>query len=248
MWLCQYIPDFIRGGFTLITALLGLYIAAMLALRGYFRQREHELVRDRYLIGSIDVVAAELDKAMASFRHNHSRCLKLFQLFRDLDLDFNLEELSKGFSDYTISLPMIAHHRLGDLIGTQLIWNLYQAAVAFVVTANGKMDDLLEVIRLKIDRNRVDASSREIFEDALKALDELDTKSQRYAVLMRALHKIGQMLEQERMTFKRATRFSRRPDLKKLLAELERELMDELDVSEPDKPPAAPPPMKANVA
>jgi hypothetical protein len=52
---------------------------------------------------------------------------------------------------------------------------------------------------------------------------------------MRALHKIGQMLEQEKLTFERAVKFSRRPDLKKLLADLERELKDELEdfVEEP---------------
>jgi hypothetical protein len=238
MW-CQYISDFIRGGFTLLSATVGLFLAAWLALRGYFRQREYELVRDRYLVGGVDVVAAELDKALQSFRHNHSRCLRLYKLFRDEDEDFNLEELSKGSSPYAITLPMVAHHRLGDLLSSQLVWNLYQAAAAFVFNSNGQMGELLETIRLKIDRGRVDVPAKVIFKDAIATLDELDANSQRFAVLTRALHKISQMLEQEKMTFKNATKFSRRPDLKKLLAELEAQLKDELDVEEPAKPPAA---------
>jgi hypothetical protein len=234
MW-CQYYPDLIRGAFTLVTATAGVSLGAMLALRGYFRQREYELVRDRYLVGAIDVVAAELEKSFGAFRHNSSRCLELMKMFRDEDEAFNTEELSKGFVDYTVTLPMIAHHRLGDLVGSQVLWHLYQAAIAFVIKANDKIGEYLETIRLKVDKKIVTETSKVIFDDAYQSLGELDTESQRFAILMRALHKIGQMLEQEKLTFERAVKFSRRPDLKKLLADLERELKDELEdfVEEP---------------
>lgn len=97
------------------------------------------------------------------------------------------------------------------------------------------MNEYVETIRLRLDKKIVAAEARVIFDDAYRSLRALDTESERFAHLMRALHRLGQMLEQERLTFKRAVKFSRRPDVKRVLADLKEEFKVDLEdfVEEP---------------
>ena len=48
----------IQGVFTIVAALL----TAWFALSFYHRQKEYEIVKQRYLDGSIDVLASEIEK------------------------------------------------------------------------------------------------------------------------------------------------------------------------------------------
>jgi hypothetical protein len=130
---------------------------------------------------------------------------------------------------------MVAHNRVGDLIGSQVIWHLYQAAMTFTTKANDRiLNDYVETIRLKLI-NKIAVDPKQIFSEAHKYLGELDSEGDRFAVLSRAIHKISQNFErQKELTFDKAAQFSRNPDLQKLLAHLKRELKDDLvDFIEP---------------
>jgi hypothetical protein len=55
----QLCIELLKGLFTLATVALGSYIA----LRVYFRQKEYELVKQRYLEGGADVIAGQVEQA-----------------------------------------------------------------------------------------------------------------------------------------------------------------------------------------
>ena len=116
---------------------LSAALAGWFAVQTYFRQREHELILSRYLEGGIDLLAAELQRVITIFNHNWARCLSVLAAFRDLEADFDIAELQKGFIDLESSNPnVVAHHRLFTLVGTHEYWMAYQAATAFFAGAN----------------------------------------------------------------------------------------------------------------
>ncbi len=223
------IQELVRGAFTLVAAGVGVFVGALLGSRAYFRQKEYELVKERYLEGAIDVVASEIDQTFEIFRQNWARCLNIMKAFRDEKEAFDLKELSIGFRDMKLALHQLAHHRIGDLVGSQVIWGVYQLAIAHVVTADAVITkEFPEVIRLKLEKGMVPAEPIEIFDTAYQELGKLDEESNRFAHLTRALHRLGQMLEQERLTFKMVATFKDRPEVKTLVADLEREFKSDL--------------------
>ena len=99
---------------TIVAAGIGILFAAWLGSLTYFKQKEYELVKERYLEGAIDVVASEIDQTFEVSKHNWARCLNIMKAFRDEKKAFDLKELSIGFRDMELALHQIAHHRIGE--------------------------------------------------------------------------------------------------------------------------------------
>ncbi len=228
----------ISGAFTVIAAGLGVWLGAMLALRGYFLQKEYELVKERYLEGAIDIVASEVEQCLGVAKHNWARCLNILKAFRDEKDEFDKEELSKGFLDLNIShLNRIAHLRIEGLVGlrgAQVIWAVYQVALADAANNNTIFTkEIPEVVRMKLTTSLIETEPEEIVEELFDDLWRRDEESHRFAHLTRALYRLGAILEKERMTFKQVGKFKERPEVMDLLAELERDFAKDLaDVDE----------------
>jgi len=108
--------ELIKGGITLAVALLG----AWWALHLYFRQKEYELIKQRYLEGGVDIVAAEVEQASGVLHHNWARCLNIIKAYRDEKTDFDIQELEKGFQLLDSSkIHRIPHHRISNLTHVQ---------------------------------------------------------------------------------------------------------------------------------
>lgn len=99
--------ELVQGGVTIVA----VWLAAWLGLKGFFRQKEFELVKERYLEGAIDIVAAHYEETLGIYDHNWTRCLKVLQAFRDMKSHFDLGELQQGFLQLDLSrFDVIAHH------------------------------------------------------------------------------------------------------------------------------------------
>lgn len=144
-----------RGGVTIAAAC----VAAWLGVKVFLRQKEYDLVKQRYLEGGIDVVAAHQEEALGIFHHNWARCLQLVKMFRDAQESFDLDQLQQGFLELDSSkFHAIPHHRLQILVRTQVFWEVYQMALAFAVNANAKVTEKNpETIRLKITTDKLSA-------------------------------------------------------------------------------------------
>ncbi len=244
MW-CQYYPDFIRGAFTLISAAVGVVIGALLGMHAYFRQKEYELVKGRYLEGGLDVVASEVEQHLGIAKHNWARCLNILKAFRGEGMAFNKEELTKGFLDLEMSrLNRIAHHRIEGLVGlegAQVVWSVYQLALADAANNNFVYTkEVPEVVHKKLTTDLIKDDPQAIVERLFPDLFERDERSHRFAHLVRCLYHLGAMLEKERMTFKQIAGFKDRERVKALIAELARDFQKEIaDVQ--DEPSASDP-------
>lgn len=213
--------ELIKGLFTLVAA--GL--AAWVALRLYFRQKEYELIKQRYLEGAIDVVAAEVEQALGVVNHNWARCLNVMKAFRDEKSHFSIEELSKGFLDLDSSkFHRVPHHRIGNLIGSQIFWEVYQLAMAFAANSNTFITkEIPEAIRIKLTTDLIKEGPEQMVDEMFNQLQDIDKESHKFASLIRELHTLGLLLESERLSFKKLVKVSQRPDVTAISSRLKTE-------------------------
>lgn len=218
--------EVIKGGFTLAAA----WLVAWIALRLYFRQKEYELIKQRYLEGAVDIVAAEVEQSLGVVMHNWARCLNIVKAFRDEKSDFDIQELEKGFQILDSSkLHRIPHHRIGNLTQSQLIWQVYQLAIAFSANSNTVITkEIPDTIKLKLTSNRIAEETKKIVDELFKTLKDIDAESHKYSCLTRELHALGLMLETERLSFKGIVKLAERVKVKNLLARLKADFADEL--------------------
>jgi hypothetical protein len=218
--------EIIKGMFTLAAAGFGAWIA----LRLYFRQKEYELIKQRYLEGAIDIVAAEVEQALGVVQHNWTRCLNIVKTYRDENINFDVKELEKGFVDLDSKLHRVPHHRIGNLIGSQLIWEVYQLAMAFAANANTKITkEIPETIRLKVTTGLIAKGPKQLADELFQELWEIDNQSHKFASLTRVLHDLGHMLETKRLNFKSIVKLHGQPEVKQLINRLQTEFASELE-------------------
>jgi hypothetical protein len=182
------------------------------------------------LEGAIDVVAAEVEQALGIVRHNSARCLNIFKAYRDEKTNFDVKEIEKGFLILDSSkFHRVPHHRIGTLTGSQLIWQVYQLALAFAANANTKITkEIPEIIRLKLTTDLIAREPEEIAAAAFEELKNIADKSHKFAYLTRALHALGLMLETERLNYKSIAKFSKRAEVTNLLQRLQTDFAAEL--------------------
>ncbi len=213
------VTELIKGAFTL----LAVFIGSLIALKVYFRQKEYELTKQRYLEEGVDVIAAELDEVFGIISHNYARSLELCMFFRDSAEHFQISEIERGFLPIDQSkFHQIAHYRVGSLIGADLIWDIYQSAMANANSANSVIaHQVPEAIRILSKRDDSLGARQAAVENMVAELRKSHDEGFKYAMLGRELHTLGLLLEAERLNLKAIQKFRDRTDVKDLVARLQ---------------------------
>lgn len=221
--ICQ---EILKG---IITLVVGLAIARI-GLWMYFRQKEYELVKQRYLEQCVDLIASELESFLGTFSHNWARCLQILKEYRDSEENLDTKQLSAGFLALNASkFQRIAHSRLSALTQSNTVWQVYQLALAFATSANAKaVIEVPETIRVKLQTNAIQQSHSRIVEVGFAEMEKLDEESHKFAYLLSALQTMATELEQQKLDFKSIRNFGKRPAVVKALAELNARFAEEL--------------------
>jgi hypothetical protein len=225
---CQ---ELIRGAVTIIAAGTAAAVAAWLGLKVFLRQKQFDLVKQRYLEGAIDIIAAHHEEVMGIYNHNWARCLQILKLFRDEKDEFHIDELEKGFLPLDSSqFHAIAHYRLQLLVGSQVFWKVYQLALSFTVNSNAQVTkEVPETIRIKLTTNKINAEISEIVEESFKHLEKLNAESHKFALLTHELEGLAQILQETKnITFKKVNAFRNRQKVKAAIDRLEKAFSDQL--------------------
>ena len=229
-----FLLEVVKGLFTLTAVAVG----SLVALRVYFRQKEYELTKQRYLEEGIDVVASEVEAALGIVSHNYARSLQLCKGFRDSKGTFQVSDLEKGYLPLDRSkFHQVAHHRIGALLGDEVVWKVYQSAMAYASSADSLIaQQIPEAVRILSGReedlfNRATAS-----EHMFAELTATHTEGFKYASLLRELHAVSLLLEAERLDLKAVARFRDRQDAKAVVARLKAEYEAELLPDESSNP------------
>jgi hypothetical protein len=115
----EYLPAgmfaFLPG---IVSVLIGVPLAYIFGRHAYVRQREHELVRQRYLDGGIDRIRAYLEQAAEAFDRNVSSALETIDAFDKGVHPFPRAELKRMDID---PATQIAVHRAHELLGDDVL-------------------------------------------------------------------------------------------------------------------------------
>lgn len=223
--------ELVRGLFTLAAVALGSSIALWM----YFRQKEYELVKQRYLEGGIDVVATQLEAALGVISHNWARCASLCKSLRDAGALFDVKELERGFLPLDSSqFKAVAHHRVGSLLQSQIVWRAFQLAMAYATNANSRITvEFVEVLRIKMTNpSSIPATHTALAEKLLEDLHIVHRKGFEFASLQRELHALGLLLEAARLSLSAIGEFHQQPAVQEVIARLTQKYPAELSEDE----------------
>ena len=79
--------------------LMAAYFAYWLGMKAYFRQKEYENVRTRYLECGIELVCSQIDYALGVYRHNWMLALRTLKQYRDVEQYVSIKDFYSIFLD-----------------------------------------------------------------------------------------------------------------------------------------------------
>lgn len=216
--------------FTISVSLLSIAVSARIAISKYLKEREFELVKVRYLEGSIDILASSINEQIKRHKQNWGRCLHLLKQFRELKEHFHLDKFDFKLLEIEISdFNIIAQYRLQELVGSPIFWQIYQLTFAFLASADAFMRDELAIIFAEKSGKQIpDEQRTEIVEIATKQLIYQNEECDKYFNLLKALFDLGKVLEIEKMGFKELHNLKDRDDIQKTVKDLSELFKDKL--------------------
>jgi hypothetical protein len=211
-------------------------VLAYCGLRIYFRQKEYELVKQRYLEQCLDVVAGELEEITSVFLHNWARSLELVKELRDAPENFEKAHLDQGFLPFRGSnFNQPAHHRLRVLTESKIFWNCYQLSLARHMALNAiAAREIPHAISEHVSGRLPGAKASDIVETAFKELQPMMSRSNEFALLQNALQRIAAELERSRLSFGDIEKFAKRENVRQIVKELEEKYGPQLHADHED--------------
>ncbi len=208
--------------------------AAWVGVRIFFRQKEYEIVKNRYLDCGVDLVVTELENNLGVLSHNWARCLNIVKSFRDTNELFDVSELDKGFLELDSSrFQVVANHRLNILVGSKIYWEVFQLAQAFISTSNSTITkEVTDTIRLKLTTDKVTKTTEELVDYSHKLLKEINEASHRYSSFQHKLLMIADVLEREKLSFNKVEKFRDKLEITEITRQLENEYAEKLSSDE----------------
>lgn len=183
-----------------LITIIALYIGYRLGLRAYFRQKDYELVRQRYLIDGADEVAANIEYGLSVYRNNWARGLEILRMFRDVGDRINPKMFEEGYICFDQSkFQMRPHYRMEHLVGDMIFWRVQQQLAAFVITFTGHIkEDMCTEIKLNLSCQP--EKRKELVDKYDKLLLEKENDIWAYYVPLEKIQDISRLLERTRFT------------------------------------------------
>jgi len=192
------------------------FVAYLLGLRAYHRQREYELVRRRYLDEGLDAFAADVEHALAVFKNNWQHSLTVLKHYREMDAGMRKELLDTGFMEVQMSQFRVRpNYRIGTLVGDRVFWNVQQFLFAFVGTTTAFFkEDLCGAVRHAISGGALKGPKQDMIDEYAKVCNEHLSTADRYYVLLAEVQAVTTEFEQEHFTLTTVQKFKERKAVK----------------------------------
>lgn len=211
-----------KGAFLALIPIAGAYLAYRLGLRAYFKQREYELVRSRYLENTIDLVSSGVENPLSTFRNNWHYSLQVLKQFREGITPMESQEFEKGFVRHgSGNFRIAAAYRLSRLIrDDQAFWEMEQLLFAFLDEANDFFhNDLVAGIKKGI-RGELNRPKEEVVELYLARLKEYEKELHNYYPLLTEIEALSGFLERECFTFEAIQDFHKKKEVQDIVSRL----------------------------
>lgn len=225
----QFLLELTKGTFTLMAVALG----AGIGLYAYFRQKEYELTKQRYLEQGLDVVASAVETQLGAVSHNYARALQLARQYRENGAEIDLAELSRGFLNLDMAnFHQTAHFRIGSLLNDQIVWNTFQGVMVYASTTNTLFThEIPEAIRKLAEMPDGQRDRKADAEKMLASIRVEHDKQFKFADFTFSLHVLALLLEQTRLSRKTIAKFSFLPEVRNVVQKLHEAYSEEFNAS-----------------
>ena len=204
-----------------------------LGQRAYFRQKEYEMVRERYLVHGLDRAIARADSSLQFFRHNWSYSLNILKNLRNVDRHCDIQQFFRDLQPPSQALlELSSDRRTKELIGDAIIFEVQQLLAAFVHNSFLKMrDDLGVAVQLYVNEsdNQLKIDKEKLIEKYFDMLLDLNTEGNKYYVFISRMQEVGHTLQKQRFSFSSIDRFPERSKVRRIITELREVFGEELD-------------------
>jgi hypothetical protein len=206
----------------IVSPIFAALIAYYIGMKVYFKQKEYDIVRQRYLDQSLDILCANVDNMLVVFRSNWAQSLWICQLFRDAGKNLGKEYYTSKFQKFDHSLfTLTPFFRLRLLIDDQIFWEATQELVAFVEkTTSFFENDLLTAIKVYIDSDIIKVDHKTIYEEYVPSISDFEKESHKFYDLISGLLVLASVLEKEKFSYKGIHKFKMNDDVAKTVAKL----------------------------
>jgi hypothetical protein len=200
-------------------ALLGALVAYRFALAAYFRQKEFENVRARYLDQGVELACSQVDYALGVFRHNWMLMLRAMKQYREAEQLVPFDDLLNQLREVDQSrFQLTPVYKIQTLVGNGIFWIAYQKVFAFVGTANEtiKADFALALRGMLQQPNH--PRKAEFLRTAEDTAARLNRDAQRFYSVVGELQNLAEILERDNLSRKSIKEFGARSDVRDLVA------------------------------
>lgn len=219
---------------TILGAILVLVGAPLFGIWVYFKQKEYETIRHRYLDDGIAVIIRQVEYALDVFQYNWARSIYLLKTYRDLGINTPPELYNSGFIsiDKPISLEASRHYLLREIIGDKVFFDVHQLLAVFLHDADNLFTvDLCSAIRISLKGGKgsitIDPPEK-IYEEFIKALEKKDKEGQLFYFLLGNLKMLESLLSKKHYSFKSINKFRDYPEVIKSISDLKQTFKDQL--------------------
>lgn len=178
-------------------------LAYWLGSRAYFRQKEFELVRSRYLEEGVDRVAAQIEEALSSITHYFTHAIEVLRAFRDVGADRAVQVCGRPRRPEPGTLELVAVNRLQDLVQDDIFWSVRQLLYSTVQEYHSLVaEDMFPAIQAVADGGDLRVSKEEFLKVYEKKVINGYLEGNRFPLLLSCLHEIASVLQSRRLTLK----------------------------------------------
>jgi hypothetical protein len=223
------IADIVIESLKVLTPFVAALLAYWLGARSYFRQKEFELVRNRYLEAGVDKVSAQVEDALNIATHNFQHVMKILRVLRDIGPK-RAVHMFEGFRALESgSLELIAINRLQEIVQDNIFWDVRQLLYSAVQENHTLLvDDLGSAINELVD-GAVFGTSKEAF---LREYESQIVKGylniNRFSLLLSCLNQIASILQAQRLSLKSVRSFHKQEIVTEAAAKLKKEFGGEI--------------------
>jgi hypothetical protein len=183
-------------------------LAYWLGSRSYFKQKEFELVRSRYLEGGLDRVSARAEESLSIVTHNFQHAIKVLRVLRDIG-PAPAAQMCEGFKGLeSRELELVAVIRLQELVQGEIFWDVRQLLYSAVQEYHTLLvDDMCGTIKTVAEGAELKVTKEEL----LKVYEEKVVKgylnANRFSLLLSCLHEVASAFQAQRLTLKSVREF-----------------------------------------
>jgi hypothetical protein len=224
--------DVLKSAFSFLIKVIIAFFAGWLTywfgLKKYYKEKEHEMLQQRYLKEGVDNYAKQVEKSLNIFMDNWKLSILLLKMYREFGNQVELSYFEKKYQGVKLeNIAIITNQKYATLVGGTGQYQYIQLLASFVGEATNFMrSDLYSTIKLQVISNR--PVNKEIIDVGIKKLKELEIESHKYYSLLNESQKIAEELERGKVSLKDVINFHKRKTVIESVQRLEKIFKEEL--------------------